>query len=219
MAKTATTEEGFDRVYGPEGLVARRSWDLVAGPRSVMLKGLFGFPWRDREVQAKCTQRDYAGTADIFGTVRVDRHHPVVPAEGCTCGIYATIEPGEPWGMRRYLARRVLVHGFVRLSGRVLFDGARYRAERARIEGPLVVAVPGPGRLLARLAGTGRLTPRVSQDGDRYRVSYVPAVLGSWGGAGMPLSEWHQMVADRLALKYGVRVEGFESTATSGSVV
>lgn len=198
-------DERIDWLSGPDGLMARRSWELVPGAGTVLLRGLFGFPWPERDVQAKCTQRDYAGNADVFGVVRVDRHHPSVPAPGCTCGIYASEEPPHHWLTRRYLARRVLVHGFVRLSGRVLFDGRRYRAEQARIEGPLVVAVPPPGVRGRRRTRRRRNSAVVVTDGDRYRVAYGPWAKAARGGEG--LETWHERVAEALAARYGVAVE------------
>ena len=112
--------------------------------------------------------------------------------------------PPEPW-----LATfaRVLVHGFVRLSGRVLSDGNRYRAQQARIEGPLVVAVPARGRWRPGRSGRHRRTvgARVVADGDRYLIAY-----GAWAKAapgGVEFDTWHRLVAERLTARYGVAVE------------
>ena len=199
----AFPDQRIDWLAGPEGLMARRSWELVPGPRSVLLKGLLGFPWAERDVQAKCTRTEYAGRTGLFGPLRVDRHHTAVPAAGCTCGIYAMEEPETRLTSKGFLARRVLVHGFVRLSGRILYDGTLYRAERARIEGPLVIAVPGPRRPRARRAGPAAAC--VFVEGERYRVAY-----GVWAKAtrgAMALDAWHRTVANQLEARYGVPVE------------
>lgn len=198
---TTYADHRVDWLSGPEGLVARRSWELLPAQDTVLLRGLLGFPWRGRNVQARCTETEYTGHIGITGRVRVGRHHAAVPAAGCTCGIYALEEPEADLTKRGFLSRQVLVHGFVRLSGRVLFDGVRYRAERARIEGPLVIAVPVPGRLVGR----SRPEPRVYVESGRYRVTYA-----AWGRAirgSIDLRSWHEGVADLLTARYGVEVE------------
>ncbi len=200
----AFPDQRVDWLAGPDGLVARRSWELVPAFRSVLLKGLLGFPWPGRDVQAKCTEADYAHRTTLFGVSRIDRHHAEVPAVHCSCGIYAMEEPETRLTSRGFLSRRVLVHGFVRLSGRILFDGTQYRAERARIEGPLVLAVPHPRRAWVR-----RATTRVVADGDRYRV-----VRGPWASSSRPaveLDAWCQEVSGLIEMRYGVAVERLSS--------
>ncbi len=88
----AFPDQRVDWLAGPDGITARRSWELAPEVRSVLLRGLLGFPWPHREVHAKCTERDYSRRTTLFGPRLVDRHHDAVPAPHCTCGIYAMEE-------------------------------------------------------------------------------------------------------------------------------
>ena len=196
-------DQRIDWLTGPEGLLARRSWELVPSSGTVLLQGLLGFPWPKRDAQAKCTERDYGRRTEIFSPSRVDRHHKAVPAVGCTCGIYALAEPEDQSAMHRHLGRRFLVHGFVWLGGRILYDGKVYRAERARIEGPLVVSVPKPRRWDHRRHRSS--ASWVLADGDRFRIAH-----GTWAKAArgaIELGAWHQTIADQLGARYGITVE------------
>lgn len=196
-----TRIERLDRAAGP---VVRRSWQLLAEPQGPLLAGLFGFPWQEPLLDARCTRTQGAGPADLFGTVRVGRLHRSVPSPDCTCGIYATEEPHTGWLQRRYLRDKVLVSGFVRLSGKLVFDGSVVRAERAEIVGPLTIALPQPHwlRRLGARAGISQTVRRIVRDGTRYAVRY------STGTAGMPLGEWHRQMSEQLRRRYGVAVIG-----------
>ena len=189
------------RAAGP---IVRRSWRLPDGPGGIMLTGLFGFPWRDPLVQAKCVTREPAGRADLFGTVRVDRMHRSVPSPDCRCGLYATNDPQAGWLQRRFLRHQIVVSGFVRLSGRVLQQGAEYRAEEAAVVGPLAICLPAPSAARRRAARLGlRQQPtRIVVDGDSFAVRYRTS------GPGTPLGEWLRRTSNELRRRYGVQVVG-----------
>lgn len=191
---------GYHRQARP---LVRRSWKLASDAQGPLLTGLFGFPWRDGVLQAKCTQPE-VGTFDRVGNGRVDRRHPSVPSLGCTCGIYASDEPRMDWLMRRFLRGHVMVTGFVRLSGRILVSGSVYRAEEAQIVGPLTIVPPSPGRFRSAGArwGVGQRPGRVWQDGDRFVFWY------SQGRRGVPIGEWYRQMHDALASRYSVEVVG-----------
>ena len=127
-----------------------------------------------------------------------------MPSVDCTCGIYATDEPDLGWLERRYLRDRIIVNGFVRLSGKVVVDGPVYRAERGQIVGPLTVSLP-PRRWLRSFggrAGVNQTPRRVVRDGERYVVRY------SSGRRGLPVGEWCKQVGETLSRRYAVEVVG-----------
>ncbi len=177
------------------GRVVWRTWRLVAEevpglPARPLLTGLAGFPWRERDIDARCLEREPAA-GGLFGQPRY-RHHRVVPHPRCSCGIYATRDgPSDTPGYLRR-ARDPLVTGFVELSGRIVADGDSYRAQHAAIVGPLAVAHPP------------RPTPdrrnRVVVESGRYRVKRRP------GRAGVPYPEWLMDTQDGLRARYGVTV-------------
>ena len=187
-----------------EGPVVRRSWRLRPGADGILLTGLFGFPWRDRVVQAKCVARQQAGRADLFGTVQVDRRHRSVPSPDCRCGLYATDNPRTGWLQRRFLRHQVVVSGFVRLSGRVLQQGLEFRAEEATVVGPLSIGLPAPSavRRWAGRFGARQQPSRIVVDGDSYGLRYGPS------HSGIPLGEWLRQVSDDLHRRYGAQVIG-----------
>ena len=201
MPRPETHVTAHSRTAGP---VVRRSWRLAAAPDGVMLTGLFGFPWRDPLVQAKCTTTEPAGPADLFGTVRLDRMHESVPSPDCRCGLYATDDPRPGWLQRRYLRHQIVVSGFVRLSGRVVRTGREYRAEEATVVGPLAICLPAPSLVRRRTAMLGaRQQPRrVVLDGKSYAVRF-----GS-GKAGETLGDWLRDVSKSLGDRYDVAVVG-----------
>lgn len=187
-----------------DGPVVRRSWKLEPVNGEPRLAGLFGFPWPEPIVQAKCTQSRPAGPGDLFGTVRMDQTHRAVPSIGCTCGIYAGDQLRLGWLARSSLRTAVLVSGFVRLSGRVLENRGVYRAEEASIVGPLSIAIPAPGRIRrrGREFGLRQQVARVVADGDVYRARFGRR------GPGEPVEHWLRETRAALAVRYDVAVVG-----------
>jgi hypothetical protein len=183
--------------------VVRRGWKLAIDSQGPLLTGLFGFPWREEVLQAKCTEPEF-GSFDRLGNARVDRRHRSVPSLDCTCGIYASDEPHMDWLMRRLVRGTVMVTGFVRLSGRILVSGSVYRAEEAQVVGPLTIVPPPPGRFRNAGArwGAGQRPQRVWQDGDRFVFWY------SRGRRGLPIGEWYRQIDEALATRYSVEVVG-----------
>jgi hypothetical protein len=134
--------------------------------------------------------------------IRVDRYHRVVPAEHCTCGIYAgrdeLVNPRVPKPPRG----RPLVTGFVELGGHIIQEPQVYRAQRATIVGPLTIWV---GRMPLGIAATSRLgkrahPARVVTACSEYRV------LWTRGKAGTPIAEWLASVTTALTRRYAVQV-------------
>jgi hypothetical protein len=73
----------------------------------------------------------------------------LAPDPDCSCGIYA-LKPGVP--LPYYALRRVTVEGTVELSGRVIEATRGYRAEHARILGPLRLRRVGFDEALPEIA-------------------------------------------------------------------
>ncbi|NNF09102.1 MAG: hypothetical protein HKN74_02345 [Acidimicrobiia bacterium] len=187
-----------------DGPVVRRSWKLDPSRGEPRLAGLLGFPWPEPIVQAKCTLSRPAGPGDLFGTVRMDRTHRVVPSVGCSCGIYAGDNLRFGWWQRGSLRTAVLVSGFVRLSGRVLEHRGVYRAEEATVIGPLSIAVPAAGRMRrwGRRGGLSQRVARIVTDGDVYRARFGER------GPGVPVDDWLRDATAALSQRYGVAVLG-----------
>lgn len=202
----AYTETGPSAEPTVEPTTVWRTW--LVRPMSVgtdtepTLTGVFGFPWRDSELDAKCAIQDLDTWATRPGPVRVDRHHPSIPDPGCTCGIYASTDLLEAPATDLLPAATPVVTGFVELSGRLLARGTVIRAQHARIIGPLTI---GPGRpplvvRLARKIGWSPRTSRVVAEGRRYRV-----VWGA-GRIGDEYDDWLARTASELSSRYRVPV-------------
>lgn len=131
------------------------------------------------------------------------RPHPEQPAPvlGCRCGIYAMkdpMRPPRPW---------MWAQGSVELSG-IVFEGSRgYRAERARIVGPLEI-IAGMG---CRPACLKPLCPRRA---DWIRIGptlYLPRCDDHLEPPGsftnLPLMDFLDRVAESFAVRYGVTIK------------
>jgi len=187
--------------------VVLRTWLIGAertthGPPHPVLTGIFGFPWRTASLDAKCTIRDWERGSLGPGTRHVDRHHPVIPAPSCTCGIYASTDLLSTPAEELLPAATPIAVGFVELSGPKVRDGDILRAQSARIVGPLTIAAGRPP-LNARLAhrlGKDPRPGRVIDDGDRFRVLWHRAAVGT------PYPTWVRQSAASLESRYGVPV-------------
>lgn len=184
-------------------LVALRSWLIVPERLPLdrtqpMLTGLYGYPWRTRRLDARCTATTRLDH-DFTLPPRIERHHMTVPEATCSCGIYANrdetserVELHSPVGVP-------VVTGFVELSGRTIAESATYRAQRAVIVGPLTL---DPGRpplgvaLLRRPVGPQRVT----NVGAGFRVRWALRPTGEkW-------VEWAMTTSRSLAERYEVEV-------------
>ena len=190
----------------PDGtgpLVVLRSWLVVAEklplnePRP-LLTGLYGYPWRTRRLEARCTA---AGRFDKAFTLppRIERHHSTVPEPSCSCGIYANRdETPEPVRLRSPAGVPVAT-GFVELSGRIVIESTIYRAQEASIVGPLTLH-PGRPPLGAALLHRSIRPQRVTTAGPSFRVRW----------AGRPTGErwvdWAENTSRSLSARYGVEV-------------
>ena len=179
------------------GPVVRRNWLVKPDPDGVpLLTGLYGYPWPEPFLDARCLHTESAAAALPFTTATTGRHHPIVPDPGCTCGIYAHRDPfASPPPARSHPS----AGGFVELHGRVLAEPGRYRARRARIVGPLVVSLPPPPLPLRPFARFS-VPRRVLIERDRYRISWRD------GRGGLSAEEWRRDVAAALEVRYGVAV-------------
>ena len=202
MPQLHTSEPRFES--DTTGPVVRRSWKLIVGSQGPLLTGLFGFPWREPVLQAKCTQTEIIGRNELFSNLRVDRRHRSVPSLDCTCGIYATDGPAFGRLQRLSLRSSVIVTGFVRLSGRVLLAGDSYRAEEAQICGPLTITPPAPSRLRTMAArwGANQQIRRVTRDADSFIFWY------SGTRRGVSIGEWYKQMSEALSRRYAVEVAG-----------
>lgn len=196
-------------------IVVWRTWLLAPqrGPRVSIrprLTGLYGFPWHDAEVEAKCTLRDRADGYLASGAFTLDRHHRVIPDPFCTCGIYAGHD--ELATPRPHPVRGVpFVTGFVELSGRVLASPDGFRAQRARVVGPLTIT-PGRAPMSAALAlrlGTALKPNRVVAGPSEYRTLWRMS-------RSHRLDAWLDQTATQLGDRYHVDVET-SSAGTRGN--
>jgi len=118
----------------PGSLVALRSWLIVSerlplGRTQPMLTGLYGYPWRTRRLDARCTATNRLDP-DFTLPPRIERHHMTVPEATCGCDIYANrdetserVELYSPLGVPT-------VTGFVELSGRTIAGQAATGRQR-----------------------------------------------------------------------------------------
>lgn len=118
-----------------------RPWEDTAGP---VLRGAWGRPWPSPELEAKCLRPPVAGGsfAALLNEREKGEHSDPVPHPPCSCGIYARRSDGSDdlWVTR--IAHMPHAGGFIEMSGRVIEGSKGYRAQWARIVGPLEVWVP-----------------------------------------------------------------------------
>lgn len=110
------------RVRSTTPIVADRAWTVT------LEDPVNGLP----VLQAVTSGTRWPGTA-LTAACNRDMGHPA-PDPDCSCGVYA-LKPGVPLPL--YALRGVTVAGTVELSGRVIEATRGYRAEHARIVGPL----------------------------------------------------------------------------------
>lgn len=119
-------------------VVAFRSWriDLETMPDGrwgpVLVGGLSGVRWPTVELEATCDERLRQGEA----------HPPsAAPVLACSCGIYGASTPaaGFAWEFAGWPALGATAP--TELTGRVYTSSTEYRAEKARIAGPLEVRI------------------------------------------------------------------------------
>ena len=187
-------------------LVVWRTWivrpeERRGKPTVPMLTGLLGFPWRTGEMDAKCIVQDPDHGRTGYSRTTMDRHHYRVPDPDCTCGLYATRAALE--GPPTALVPRGLpvVTGFVELSGHILEGRSNFRAQHARIIGPVHLSA---GRIpLADAAmrgmGVARSPQRVVVDRGEYRIGWKP-------GRGRDHATWRRETRGLLADRYLVDV-------------
>jgi hypothetical protein len=173
-------------------IVGHRAWrirfDAPAGPswEPILSSLTASADWPTADLMASCDRR--------LGR----RRHEVgtrVPVLDCSCGIYAGRSPSAVTGS----GHPVVATGPVRLSGRVIEGRRGYRAERARITGPLVVSL---GCAHARCAeipvfavrGAGAVRP----------VCLPHLVAEPKVERVVTLEHFAQAVCARLELRYGV---------------
>jgi hypothetical protein len=211
-AELPTHEPGVEPVEPAQAettdrpVVVWRTWLLTPerGPRNSvqpLLTGLYGFPWYAADVAAKCTMRDRAGGYLASGAFTVDRHHRVIPDPFCTCGIYAGRD--ELTVPRPHPVRTVpFATGFVELRGRVLATPDGFRAQQARIVGPLTIA-PGRPPVSAAVAmrlGVGLTPNRVVTGPSGYHTLWRSSTSNR-------LDAWLRDTAAKLSDRYHVNVE------------
>lgn len=176
-----------------------RTW-LVRPDRdgAPILTGIFGYPWPAATLDARCLHTERTSPLP-FTTATTGRYHRVVPDPACTCGVYAVRDPIQ--GAPRFVRVRSepVVTGLVRLSGRVLAEPDRFRAQRATIVGPVALALPPPP-LPVRLVAPAARPRRVFPDAARYRVSWAG------GSRGEPVARWRERTTAALMERYGVPV-------------
>ncbi|MDF1597233.1 MAG: hypothetical protein P1T08_14235 [Acidimicrobiia bacterium] len=190
-------------IDGVEPLIALRSWLIVPErlPRDrsrPMLTGLFGFPWKTRSLEARCTAAGHLNN-NFTLPPRIERHHPTVPEPECTCGIYAVraesldrIPLSTPVGVP-------VATGFVELSGRVVAGGTTLRAQRATIIGPLAISA-GRSPIIPHLLRRSVHPQRVITINPAYQVRWTARPPGhQW-------LEWMRHTAHALRNRYEVEV-------------
>jgi hypothetical protein len=178
-----------------EPIVATRAWRVALEPRSgddlgvPALQSLFaGGEWSTSRLTATC----------------IHEHVALPPQVDCQCGVYAVRDEAL---LRDYPRLPVRVVGAVALSGVVIEATRGYRAEHARIVGPLRLRMAcwgGPG------AGSCR-EPVVGVGGGPGEL--LPLCKGHGGGGGRPVEQVASRLAARLELRYGVTVEFERSEA------
>jgi hypothetical protein len=130
---------GRDRIAGTvhhssEPIVGYRAWRIRIEARPsrswvpVLASLTAGTDWLSADLAASCDGR--------LGR----HHHPPgtrLPVLDCSCGIYALAAPGDATGV----GHPMVATGRVLLAGRVIEGRRGFRAERARIAGPLSVTL------------------------------------------------------------------------------
>ncbi len=161
--------EPWDRVSSrAEPIVAWRQWQLVPDADGPMLASLTGRGlWWTADLMAECRVHRSSVQSQRAWFPAAAGHR--VPDLDCTCGIYA-LKDLSLW--RRLLGPGLIAHGPVALSGRVIEGERGFRAERARIIGPLRIGV------------------YCRSGGGNYRTLDPPSILCDAGSFDGPEPEW-----------------------------
>ena len=159
--------------------------------------------WLEPEVAARC----WPGRRSRFDPLTPNTH--TAPSLDCRCGIYALRDPaGVDWPLDAALC----VEGAVELFGTVLEGERGFRAQRARIVGPLEVRTVCEHGLRRRAVRELCSAPPMLGviRSDRYALACERHAATLLAGSGEPveLSALIAMVASRLEMRYRVPVVG-----------
>jgi len=180
-------------------------WEGVPGP---VLRGAWGHPWPGPELEARCLNppvRKSVFSAFLFGREK-RAHQSPAPFLSCDCGIYAR-KPGDSddlWVVR--IAHLPMAGGFIEMSGVVIEGSKGFRAQRARLVGPVEVWVPCAD---CRSPATEIFIRDHLFRGrcNRHAAGDVP---------GMARDEWMDYVVPALGRRYRVPVVGVEEGVADG---
>lgn len=171
---------------GIEPIVAYRAWRCEVRDGRPVLRSVSPISRRSEWTAGGWTRAECLARGARSRRRRDPTHE--VPAEGCTCGIYALRElspvflPGDPIGFRSDSTPPILV-GRVQLAGKVIEHEEGYRAERAR----LLEVLPAPGQepFAERVAGTygAGVSDELTTSIPRLEADRRAMLARGWAGA------------------------------------
>jgi hypothetical protein len=181
----------------PSSVVGGSSEEPVLG------SAIVDYLWLEPTVTARC----WPGRRSRFDPLSPTTH--TAPSLDCRCGIYALRDPsGVDWPLDAALC----VEGAVELSGTVLEGERGFRAQRAKIVGPLELRTVCEHGLRRR--AVRELCPAPPKVGviksDRYALACDRHAATLLAGSGEPvkLATLLEMVATKLETRYQVAVLG-----------
>jgi hypothetical protein len=189
---------GYRRwVVRPSSVVGGSSAEPVLG------SAIVDYLWLEPEVVARC----WPGRRSRFDPLTPTTH--TAPSLDCRCGIYALRDPG---GVDWPLDAALCVEGAVELSGTVLEGERGFRAQRARVVGPLELRTVCEHGLRRR--AVRELCPAAPKVGvirsDRYALACEKHAATLLAGSGEPveLAALLEMVAAKLETRYRAALIG-----------
>lgn len=198
-----------DPLFSAQAFVGWRLWKLRPGPGAgdepepLLGSAVLELAWSGAHIEARCESAK-AGPfyTPAYRTVLDADHSP--PEVGCTCGIYALKEEDRA-GPR---PAGVWAEGHVRLWGRVIEGSRGYRAQHARIEGPLrlhVSCVAASGWLRLRCPNPARWVMTGPDGYSPVCAHHAPAQGANEAGRAW-VGDFADSVANQLERRYGLSI-------------
>lgn len=196
-------KQSFEPELTVESFVGWRVWAVTLGETweadsEPVLRGAWGQAWPDPELKASCLHRPIRSRAFLPLLKRREKavHATPAPDPACSCGIYArrANQPDDLWVSQ--IAHLPLAGGFIEMSGTVIEGSKGYRAERARIVGPLEVWV--------HCSECGEPASYVATNDRRFRGSCHRHAAG--GASTREVADWMEYVIPSLGHRYQVPI-------------